>query len=50
MEPPQTTSNTAGEGFQELKISEKRGNIKVVEKVDLQKGNIYSIFGKKNVG
>ncbi|KAL1212158.1 Endo-1,4-beta-xylanase 4 [Cardamine amara subsp. amara] len=43
MEPPQTTSNTEGEGFEELKINEKRGNIKVVERVDLQKGNTYSI-------
>ncbi|KFK39976.1 hypothetical protein AALP_AA3G313800 [Arabis alpina] len=41
MEPPHF--NNTGEEFQELKISENRGNQVVVERVDLQKGNIYSI-------
>lgn len=45
MEPPLT--NNTGEGFQELKINENRGNRKVVERVDLQKGTIYSISGNK---
>lgn len=45
MEPPQF--NNTGEEFQELKINENRGNEIVVERVDLQRGNIYSISGNK---
>ncbi|KAG2323038.1 hypothetical protein Bca52824_016251 [Brassica carinata] len=41
MELPQTINT--GEGFQELKIKENKGNGKVVERVSLQKGNVYSI-------
>lgn len=46
MELPQTINT--GEGFQELKIKENGENGKVVERVNLQKGGIYSISGNKN--
>lgn len=47
MEPPQTTGNTVGQGSKEFKINESGGIRNVVERVDLQEGNIYSVSGKK---
>lgn len=47
MELPQTINT--GEVFQELKIKENGRNGKAVERVNLQKGIIYSISGNKNL-
>ncbi|XP_010488907.1 PREDICTED: uncharacterized protein LOC104766677 [Camelina sativa] len=43
MEPPQATVTTGGGGFRELKINDNGGIRNVVERTDLEEGNIYSI-------